>query len=115
MVGKNGRIIQLVEIRNTAWHCGNIYKPTWKLLKPNVNPNYYTIGIELEGTNNDMPTGIQAVLVSWLVSMLCDSWNIPRQPDNVLGHNQINGLKICPGRGIDVGCLFWLSQTFGIK
>ena len=49
MIGKTGVIWQFVEESDTAWCNGAINKPTWKLLKPNVNPNLYTISIEHEG------------------------------------------------------------------
>ena len=56
MIGrKEGEIVQLVKITDIAWHAGNVSNPTdraKRIMKKNldgtyVNPNQYTIGIEL--------------------------------------------------------------------
>ena len=52
-VGKSGEIHQYVKEGDTAWHAGRVDRPTWKLLKPDINPNLYTIGVEQEGYAND--------------------------------------------------------------
>lgn len=48
-IGKQGEIHQYVGESDTTWHSGRLVSPTWRLLKPDVNPNWYTIGIEHEG------------------------------------------------------------------
>ncbi|NJL16247.1 MAG: N-acetylmuramoyl-L-alanine amidase [Nitrospira sp.] len=48
-IGKTGEIHQYVGESDTAWHAGRMVAPTWQLLKPDINPNWYTIGIEHEG------------------------------------------------------------------
>src|SRR5258708_4901619 len=48
VVTKSGDIVQYVAEDDTAFHAGMAINPTWSLIKPNVNPNFYTIGIELE-------------------------------------------------------------------
>ena len=56
IIGRNqGEIIQLVKVTDIAWHAGNISNPddrAKKIMLKNldgsyVNPNQYTIGIEL--------------------------------------------------------------------
>src|ERR1700744_1078539 len=60
-IGKNGEIHNYVAEENTAWHAGRINAPSWKRIKQMangnyINPNYYTIGIEHEGTtDSDWP------------------------------------------------------------
>jgi N-acetyl-anhydromuramyl-L-alanine amidase AmpD len=53
-VGAGGEVHQYVKETDTAFHAGTIVRPSWPLLKPGVNPNYYTIGIEHEG-RGDIP------------------------------------------------------------
>src|SRR3989344_3627451 len=48
-IGKSGEVHQYVQENDAAWHAGLVNAPVWKLIRPNVNPNLYTIGIELEG------------------------------------------------------------------
>src|SRR5438874_2970529 len=51
-IGRDGEIHQYVKETDTAFHAGIIVNPIWPLLKPGVNPNFYTIGIEHEGLGN---------------------------------------------------------------
>jgi N-acetyl-anhydromuramyl-L-alanine amidase AmpD len=52
---KEGEIVQLVKVTDIAWHAGNVSNPTdraKRIMRKNldgtlVNPNQYTIGIEL--------------------------------------------------------------------
>jgi N-acetyl-anhydromuramyl-L-alanine amidase AmpD len=113
LVTKTGEIIQFVAETDTAWHAGRVKAPTWPALKPGVNPNLYTIGIELEGKNNDMPTVAQTIAAVWLVNKICANWSIPLDVGHIVPHNAINSAKECPGRGIQVGCLIWLAQVLG--
>src|SRR5258708_18197834 len=39
---------------DTAFHAGVLVNPTWTLLRPGVNPNSYTIGVEHEGKPDDL-------------------------------------------------------------
>src|SRR6266571_1562932 len=48
-IAKNGDVHQYVQEMDTAWHAGRVSKPVWALIKPGVNPNLYTAGIEHEG------------------------------------------------------------------
>jgi len=52
-VGRVGEIHQYVSEEDTAYHAGSPVNPTWRLLRPCVNPNFYTIGIEHEGRAQD--------------------------------------------------------------
>jgi len=113
LVTKTGELISFVREADAAWHAGRIQKPTWPLLKQGVNPNLYTIGIENEGKNNDKPTIPQAIACAWLVRKICASWTIPLDLGHVVPHRAINSSKICPGDGIQVGCLVWLAQILG--
>lgn len=50
IISKKGEIRQMVEDKDMAWHAGVYDEPIPNQLKP--NPNFYTIGIELEDENN---------------------------------------------------------------
>ena len=54
-VGADGSVHQCVKECDTAFHAGVVVNPIWKGLRKNaagehVNPNFYTISIEHEGT-----------------------------------------------------------------
>ncbi|RLG70037.1 MAG: N-acetylmuramoyl-L-alanine amidase, partial [Candidatus Iainarchaeum archaeon] len=49
LIDRSGKVYQFVKEEDTAWHAGKVVQASWKLLKQGVNPNFYTIGIELEG------------------------------------------------------------------
>ncbi|GAB6154433.1 N-acetylmuramoyl-L-alanine amidase [Desulfosporosinus burensis] len=107
-IGKNGVIHQYVDIGNPAWANGSVNKPSWPLLIPGVNPNYYTISIEHEGeSGNIMPEAqYQATLAlhRWLIGKL----DIPVTRDNIIGHYRIDSVNRsrCPGTGFPWDRLF---------
>jgi N-acetyl-anhydromuramyl-L-alanine amidase AmpD len=104
-IGKDGEIHKYVGELNTAWHAGSIAQPRWKKIKENVNPNLYTIGIELAGKYPDkMPTK-QKAAVQWLVADICTRWGwIPEWDKTVTSHAYIDGVnrKNDPGPGVSV-------------
>ena len=92
-VAKSGEVHQYVKEENTAWHAGVLYQPSWKLLKPNVNPNLYTIGIEHEGQPEDIWTEQQKQASASLIREACQQWQIPLDRDHIIGHYQITTKK----------------------
>lgn len=104
-VGKDGRIWNFVEDKNTAWHAGQGWKPTWGLFKWGVkNTNLYTIGIEHEGRSGQPWTNAMRNASAWLVAKLCLQWNIPCDRLHIIGHNEINSVNraTCPGTGTHI-------------
>lgn len=96
-IGKTGEIHQYVEESNTAWHAGVVYKPTWKMMKPGLNPNLYTIGIEHEGTANSTWTDALKESSAKLIKDICTRYNIPIDRDHIIGHYEISAKKPnCP-------------------
>src|SRR5262249_852030 len=67
IVGKSGVIHQYVEENDTAFHAGTVVQPSWRLIKPKVNPNYYTIGIEHEGKEDDVWPDVQIATSAALI------------------------------------------------
>ncbi len=92
-----GDVHQYVDEKNTAFHAGTVVRPTWSLLKLGVNPNFYTIGIEHEGTADEPWTASQMTSSSRLISEIASRWNIPLDLDHVIRHHEIRASKTCPG------------------
>ena len=108
-VGKNGDVHQYVKEGDTAYHAGGPIRPVWKLIKPQVNPNYYTIGIEHEGHASDEWTEAQYAASARLVTEIAKRWAIPLDADHVVMHREIRAAKTCPGDKFDRGKLLALA------
>jgi N-acetyl-anhydromuramyl-L-alanine amidase AmpD len=105
-IGKRGAVHQYVKEGDTAFHAGTVVRPTWPLLKPRVNPNFYTIGIEHEGFGAPGTGWPEAMLQASLalVGDIARRWSIPVDLDHIIPHRMIRATKPhCPGRGIDLG------------
>lgn len=101
-VGKDGRVHQFVEEKDTAFHAGIVVNPSWALLKPRVNPNYYTVGIEHEGYPDEPWGEAQYEASAALVAEVAVRWDIPLIADHVIRHHQIRATKSCPGTQVDI-------------
>jgi N-acetyl-anhydromuramyl-L-alanine amidase AmpD len=112
MVGKNGVIWQFVKDEDTSWHAGGVNQPRWALLKPKINPNLYTIGIEHEGFTGEAWTSEMYEASSELIAGLCSKYQIPLDRNHIIGHNQINSVSRdrCPGDGVDFDKLISLAK-----
>jgi N-acetylmuramoyl-L-alanine amidase len=96
-VGRNGEVHQYVSEEDTAYHAGIPVDPTWRLLWPRVNPNFYTIGIEHEGRAQDPWPDLQYAVSAELVGEIAARWSIPIDADHIVMHREIRGSKTCPG------------------
>lgn len=96
-IGKNGEVHQYVQETDTAWHAGRVEAPVWKLIRPGVNPNLYTIGIEHEGKPNDQWTEEMKRVSANLIREICQRWQIPIDRNHIVGHFEIFSKKPnCP-------------------
>lgn len=96
-VGKKGEIHQYVKEGDSAWHAGIVTNPTAKLVKPGINPNLYTIGIEHEGSESDTWTEEMKNTSVELIRDICRRWQIPIDRDHIIGHYEITTRKPnCP-------------------
>lgn len=96
-IGKAGDVHQYVKEMDVAWHAGRVSLPTWKNIKPKVNPNLYTIGIEHEGQPNDVWPEAQKAASAALIRNICDYYKLPIDRDHVIGHYEIYSRKPnCP-------------------
>jgi hypothetical protein len=103
-VGKGGAIHQYVQEADTAFHAGIVDRPSWPLIKPGVNPNLYTIGIEHEGVDgSDYPWSPPQMAASiGLVREIAGRWGIPLDAEHVITHHMIRRSKTCPGVHFDL-------------
>ena len=96
-IGKNGEVHQYVSEDDTAWHAGRVDAPVWILIKPNINPNLYTIGIEHEGKPDDVWTDAMKQASAALIREICQRWQIPVDRKHIVGHFEIFSKKPnCP-------------------
>ena len=110
-VGRDGSIHQFVEESDTAFHAGVVVNPTWRLLKPRVNPNFYTIGIEHEGRPDDPWSEAQYESSAALVAEVAVRWDIPLTADRVIRHHQIRATRSCPGTQVDLEQLLGRARS----
>jgi N-acetylmuramoyl-L-alanine amidase len=109
-VGKTGQLQQYVSEPDTAFHAGIVDNPSWVLLKPHVNPNHYTIGIEHEGFSNDDWSQDQYRASANLVAEIAARWNITLDRLHVVGHREIRASKTCPGFRVNLHALVDLAR-----
>lgn len=96
-IGKKGEIHQYVKEGDSAWHGGIVTNPTAALVKPNINPNLYTIGIEHEGSESDTWTEQMKNASAELIHDICQRWQIPIDRKHIIGHYEITTRKPnCP-------------------
>jgi N-acetylmuramoyl-L-alanine amidase len=101
IVAKSGEVHQYVKEEDTAYHTGAAVSPTWKLLRPGVNANWYTIGIEHEGKPEDAWNEKQYEASAELIAGIARRWGIPMDEDHVVLHREIHGDRPCPGYVFD--------------
>ncbi len=97
-IGFSGEIHQYVQEADEAYSQGNVRKPSAKLLKPGVNPNYYCISIENEGHDISKAPQIQLDTLAELLHNLCIKYNIPADRDHIIGHYEVDSVvkSNCP-------------------
>lgn len=109
-IGFDGAIDQYVSEDDSAYACGAINRPTWPLigLMGGVNPNRWTINVELEGYPGDPITSAQMISLLWLVRDICGRHPIPMDGDRIVGHYRIDSVNRpeCPGPRLDFNRLF---------
>ncbi|TAK36198.1 MAG: hypothetical protein EPO21_03435 [Chloroflexota bacterium] len=103
MVGRDGRILQVVKEDQAAYHAGVVTSgpgTRWY----GTNPNHYSIGIEMESlksfkTPADMPDA-QRRAVFALVRDIVTRYSIPIDRQHIVAHAEINpGDRTDPGPG----------------
>lgn len=92
-VSKIGKVHQYVSEDNSSWAEGVVKKPTWKLIRKGINPNYYTISIEFEGNKDDVWTKEMKDAGRKLIKAICTRHNIPVDRQHIISHHEIDYAK----------------------
>jgi N-acetyl-anhydromuramyl-L-alanine amidase AmpD len=103
IVGRDGTVIHCLEETDTAFHAGAVAQPTWARIRPGVNPNFHTIGIEFEGNPPDNWPDAQVAAAGRLVREVAGRWRIPLDADHVIPHRMIRPSSGCPALTCPVG------------
>ncbi len=95
LIRRDGELVQYVSLFNRAWHAGP------SQLGKQKNCNDFSIGIELEGTDNSGFESAQYKTLTDVVSALLN--NFPKiTRERIVGHSDIApGRKTDPGSGFD--------------
>jgi AmpD protein len=94
LIRRNGELIQFVSLDDRAWHAGQ------SCFEGRENCNDFSIGIELEGTDNEPYSNKQYSTLQSVTKALMREY-----PD--INHNTIVGHNdIAPGRKTDPGPMF---------
>lgn len=94
LVRRDGEVVQFVDLRQRAWHAGQ------SCFAGRDNCNDFSIGIELEGTDDDAYTEVQyETLAAISKTLLAHYSEISRH--RIVGHSDI-----APGRKTDPGPAF---------
>jgi N-acetylmuramoyl-L-alanine amidase len=112
-ISNDGEVHQYVNEDDTAFHAGIVVNPTWALLKPKINPNFYTVGIEHEGRPDDVWPDTQLSASALLLKEITERWKIPLDGAHVIRHHQIRASKTCPGNWLHIGEL--LKRAAGVR
>jgi N-acetylmuramoyl-L-alanine amidase-like protein len=110
VVGRDGQVEQYVVETDTAFHEGMIVGSTWRLLRSNVTPTFYTLGIELEGEPGDEWPEAQIAAAADLIATVTRRWNIPIDADHIVRHSAIRAGRACPGDACPIGDLIAMAQ-----
>lgn len=95
LIRRDGTVIQYVPWHRRAWHAG---LSSWR---GRERCNDFSIGIELEGTDDQPYEPIQYSRLSELLALLFDSYT-SLAPERIVGHCDISpGRKTDPGRSFD--------------
>ena len=94
LIKRNGEVIQFVPFNKRAWHAGA------SSYKGKNDCNNFSIGIELEGSDDDIFEDIQYKKLSLITSLLIEEYDLITK-DNIKVHSDI-----APERKTDPGVLF---------
>lgn len=110
LVGLDGRVAQLVDEADTAFHAGLVVRPSVPLTH-GPDPNAWTIGVELvdDGRPRERRSAAQRRTAAELLRGICSRHGIPCDRAHVLAHRELRADKSCPG-GVDVGELVAVAR-----
>lgn len=98
LIRRDGSIVQYVPFNKRAWHAGV------SCFEGRQRCNDYSIGIELEGTDDKAYEDIQYQILQQIITLLAQTYP-GIQPDRIVGH-----CDIAKGRKTDPGAVFDWSR-----
>ena len=103
LIKRNGQLLQFVATHQRAWHAGQ------SNFRGREAVNDFSLGIELEGNDEESFESAQYDVLTNLIRLLTDGYPAIR-PDHIVGHNDI-----APSRKTDPGpCFDWKRLRTGI-
>lgn len=95
LIRRDGELVQYVPLHRRAWHAGvSQYRGREKC-------NDFSVGIELEGTDDSAYEPVQYRVLSTVILQLCDAYP-SLSLDRIAGHSDIApGRKTDPGQAFD--------------
>ena len=93
-INRQGELTQYVPLNKRAWHAGE------SEFKGRAACNDFSIGIELEGCDDESYCDAQYKTLAAITESICDRWN-KISKDRIVGHSDI-----APGRKTDPGPTF---------
>ena len=94
LIERNGGLVQFVDFSDRAWHAGE------SSFEGRENCNDFSIGIELEGTDDEPYTGLQYFQLARVLPALLAAYPA-LSAERIVGHSDI-----APGRKTDPGPAF---------
>lgn len=85
-VGRDGAVHHYVQEPDTAFHLGGADRLRWNRLRPGVDPNLYTVGIDHVGRPGEPWTPLQRDASHRLVIAIARRWSIPLDGEHVTAH-----------------------------
>ena len=114
-IGRTGEVHQYVGEADTAFHAGRVWKAKWRGIRPEINPNLYTIGIEHEGKGTSEWPDAMYESSARLIADVCTRWSIPIDRDHIVGHREIYGRKSCPNDIVDLNRLITMARAAAVS
>ena len=101
LITRSGDVLQFVPFHKRAWHAGI------SVFEEQENCNDFSIGIELEGCDDDIFEEIQYEVLNSILNLLKKEYSIPNK--NIVGHQHV-----APERKTDPGPNFdWSKINVG--
>ncbi|MFT4822392.1 MAG: AmpD protein [Halioglobus sp.] len=95
LIRRDGELVQFVSLDDRAWHAGR------SCFDGREECNDYSIGIELEGTDDDVYTERQYQVLAGVTRILLEHYK-PLIRSRIVGHSDVSpGRKTDPGPGFD--------------
>ncbi len=94
LIRRTGEVVQFVPLNERAWHAGE------SSCEGRSRVNDFSIGIELEGTDDSKFEDVQYAVLSRVTNALMAAYPAIK-PSRIYGHNEVS-----PGRKTDPGPFF---------